>query len=157
MNDTIGAHARACSSDHSPVSWGLIRPSGTTEVASAITSAAPPRARPPRWTRCQGVGTPLWSSTEYWHMGETMIRLRRWVPRRSSGANRWVMAVTLPAQPAPAAAPDAAPEGQEPENRTMPAGQNTRNSGLMIASGRWRPAPAMLDARSSRLLSVSAL
>ena len=85
MNATIGAHACACSSDHSPVSCGLIRPSGTTEVASAITSPAPPRARPPRWTRCHGVGTPSWSSTEYWHIGETMIRLRRWVPRRSSG------------------------------------------------------------------------
>src|SRR5690606_13385764 len=80
--------AEACSSFHSPVSAGLIRPSGTTAVASAITSPAPPRANWPRWTRCQSLGTPLWA--EYWHMGETHTRLGMRVSRSFSGSKRWL-------------------------------------------------------------------
>ena len=38
------------------------------------TSPAPPTARLPRWTRCQSSANP--STEEYWHMGETTIRLR---------------------------------------------------------------------------------
>src|SRR5450759_2551618 len=44
-----------------------MRPSGETAVASAMTSAAPPAARAPRWTRCQSFATP--SSAEYMHIG----------------------------------------------------------------------------------------
>ncbi len=36
---------------------GVIRPSGETAVASAITSPAPPTAREPRWTKCQSFAT----------------------------------------------------------------------------------------------------
>ena len=69
-----------------PASCGEIRPSGTTAVASLITSPAPPRANEPRWTRCQSDGRP--STEEYWHMGETHTRLRNVVPRRVRGSKR---------------------------------------------------------------------
>src|SRR6185312_9726678 len=74
----IGAQASACLSFHKPVQPGVMRPSGDTAVASAITSAAPPMARAPRCTMCHSFGTP--SSAEYWHMGETAMRLRRATP-----------------------------------------------------------------------------
>src|ERR1700722_3269364 len=51
-----------------------MRASGNTAVASVKTSAAPPTARLPRCTRCQSVAKP--SVLEYWHIGETMMRLR---------------------------------------------------------------------------------
>src|SRR5579864_9653621 len=51
-----------------------MRASGTTAVASVKTSAAPPTARLPRCTRCQSVANP--SVLEYWHIGETIMRLR---------------------------------------------------------------------------------
>src|SRR5271167_663914 len=57
-----------------PLSAGVIRPSGDTAVASTITRPAPPTAREPRCTRCQSFGKP--SSDEYWHIGETAMRLR---------------------------------------------------------------------------------
>ena len=46
LTDELGASAWA--SLHSPRSCGLMRPSGSTAVASVITSAAPPTARAPR-------------------------------------------------------------------------------------------------------------
>jgi hypothetical protein len=39
------------------------------------TSPAPPTAREPRCTKCKSFGNPL--SDEYWHMGETAMRVRR--------------------------------------------------------------------------------
>src|ERR1700720_1025702 len=57
-----------------PKSCGLIRPSGETPAASVKTSEAPPTARLPKCTRCQSVAKP--SVLEYWHIGETIIRLR---------------------------------------------------------------------------------
>ena len=56
---------------------------GLTAVASAITSPAPPTARLPRCTRCQSVGRP--SRAEYWHIGETAMRLRSVTSRSRSG------------------------------------------------------------------------
>src|SRR5580700_7248640 len=73
MNRTIRASISTCSSFQIPRSWGLMRPIGTTAVASVKTSAAPPTARLPRCTRCQSVANP--SVLEYWHIGETTIRL----------------------------------------------------------------------------------
>jgi hypothetical protein len=58
-----------------PASAGVMRPSGDTAAASATTRAAPPRARPARWAKCQSLIRP--SSAEYWHMGETMMRFLR--------------------------------------------------------------------------------
>src|SRR5476649_442302 len=55
-----------------PRSCGLMRPSAATAVASVITSAAPPTARLPKWTRCQSFEKP--SRLEYSHMGETTMR-----------------------------------------------------------------------------------
>ena len=63
-----------------------MRPSGRTAVASVITSAAPPTAREPRWTRCQSLASP--SSEEYWHIGETKMRFGKVTPRSVSGSNR---------------------------------------------------------------------
>ncbi len=56
----------------------MIRPSAVTAVASTITSATPPAARLPRWTRCQSSANP--SLATYWHMGDITIRLRSVTP-----------------------------------------------------------------------------
>ena len=82
----IRRHAVACSSFHNPASAGLIRPSGATALASAMTRPAPPVANWPRWTKCQSPGTP--SIAEYWHMGETHTRLGMATSRSFSGSNR---------------------------------------------------------------------
>src|SRR5690348_3606842 len=50
-----------------------------------MTRAAPPTARLPRWTKCQSFGRP--SSLEYWHIGETAIRLRSSSERMANGEN----------------------------------------------------------------------
>ena len=90
MKRAMGAHASACASDHRPVSSGLIRPSGRTALASAMTSPAPPTARLPRWTRCHAFGRP--SRAEYWHIGETAMRLRSVVSRSRRGVKRALIA-----------------------------------------------------------------
>src|SRR6184192_3374553 len=69
-----------------PRSSGLMRPSGETAVASVNTSAAPPTARLPRWTKCQSLAKP--STLEYSHIGETMMRLERVRPLRASESKR---------------------------------------------------------------------
>src|SRR4051794_55206 len=80
------AHASRWASFHRPVSWGLIRPSAVTAVASVRSRPKPPCARAPRFTRCQSVGTPSRRSTEYWHIGASQIRLRTVSPRRVTGS-----------------------------------------------------------------------
>ena len=60
-----------------------------TAVASAITIAAPPTARLPRWTMCQSFGRP--SVLEYWHIGETKMRLRKASERICNGVNSLLM------------------------------------------------------------------
>ena len=62
------------------------RPTGVTPAASTQTMPAPPTARLPRGTKCHSLGMP--SSAEYWHIGDTTIRLRRVTPRRVSGLSR---------------------------------------------------------------------
>src|SRR5450432_3339843 len=76
-----------CLSAQIPASPGVIRPFAETAVASAMTSPAPPTAREPRCTRCQSVATP--SLDEYWHMGETPMRLRNVTDLMVSGENKW--------------------------------------------------------------------
>src|ERR1019366_6500972 len=58
------------------------RPAGVTAEASTITSPAPPCARAPRCTRCQSVANP--STDEYWHIGETPMRLAKSTERSFS-------------------------------------------------------------------------
>src|SRR4051812_39367858 len=72
-----------------PRSWGLMRPSAVTADASVNTSAAPPTARLPRWTRCQSFAKP--STDEYWHMGDTRMRFARLRERRGRDSKRWGM------------------------------------------------------------------
>ncbi len=88
MKRVIGFQAAAWPSCHSPVSAGEILPSGDTALASAITTAAPPTARLPRWTRCQSLGKP--SVAEYWHIGDRTSRLRNSSERWRKGVNRWL-------------------------------------------------------------------
>ncbi len=77
--------ARACSSFQMPTSPWLIRPSAVTPVASTNTAPAPPRAKRPRWTRCQSCTTP--STAAYWHIGEMTTRLRRVTSPMVMGVN----------------------------------------------------------------------
>src|SRR5690554_3422722 len=77
-----------------PVSSAEMRPSGLTPVASVMTRPAPPRAKEPRCTRCQSVGTPSSRSTEYWQRGDTQSRLRN-VTERSVKGDRSA-GVTIP-------------------------------------------------------------
>ena len=68
---------------------GEIRPSGTTAVASVITSPAPPRATARGGRGASRSGTP--STAEYWHIGETQTRLRTLTSRRAMGVKSWLM------------------------------------------------------------------
>src|SRR3954451_15026350 len=98
-----------------PASDGEIRPSGVTAVASVSTSPAPPRAKDPRWTRCQSFGRP--STEEYWHIGATNTRLRKVVPRRVRGSKSRLTLVLTSA----AAAPFPAPGGGGEDHVVRPA------------------------------------
>src|SRR5688572_4268958 len=60
-----------------------MRPSGVTPVASTTNSPAPEQAKVPRCTVCQSVIEP--SSAEYWHIGETTMRLGSVMPPSSIG------------------------------------------------------------------------
>src|SRR5262245_21282903 len=58
-----------------------------------MTAPAPPTARLPRWTRCHSVARPSWQ--EYWHMGETAMRLARVTSRSGRGVNRFTPSLYL--------------------------------------------------------------
>src|SRR3954468_15139895 len=62
-----------------------MRPSGVTPVASTTNKPAPEHANWPRCIRCQSVMQP--SRAEYWHMGETTMRLGRVMPPSWIGVN----------------------------------------------------------------------
>ena len=72
-----------------PRSSDVIRPSGSTAVASTQSRPAPESAKCPRWIMCQSVARPL--SAEYWHMGEMIMRLGRVRLRSESGENNALM------------------------------------------------------------------
>src|SRR5688572_2153973 len=78
-NSAILRRPPICESSQMPVSPCVMRPRFSTAVASTNTTPAPPWANLPRCTRCQSVTWP--SCAEYWHMGETTIRLRIWTSR----------------------------------------------------------------------------
>ena len=83
--------AASVRSSHSPRQPGVMRPSGSTAVASVQNMPAPDSARAPICMRCHADAAPL--SAEYWHMGETTMRLGRRRPRNASGENRALMGV----------------------------------------------------------------
>ena len=57
-NAAMRTSASRCVSFHRPRHHGVIRPRGSTCVASVNTSPAPPVARLPRCTKCQSSATP---------------------------------------------------------------------------------------------------
>src|SRR6202050_949742 len=63
-----------------------MRPSGVTAAASVNTKAAPPTAREARCAKCQSFAWP--STDEYWHIGETTMRLAKSTSRMRSLLNR---------------------------------------------------------------------
>src|SRR3954470_10749524 len=66
-----------------------MRPMGSTAVASLHSIPAPDSASEPRWTMCHSLAWP--SCEEYWHIGDTTIRLERVTPRSVMGENRTLM------------------------------------------------------------------
>ncbi len=84
MNCAMRAWAGTWASDQMPRSPGVILPTASTAVASAITRPAPPAARDPRCTRCQSSGMP--STAEYWHIGDTPILFLTSMPRSLMGS-----------------------------------------------------------------------
>src|ERR1700756_778178 len=66
-----------------------MRPIASTWVASMQNIAAPESERLLMWVKCQSLAEP--SSAEYWHIGDTMMRLASFRPRNSIGENRALM------------------------------------------------------------------
>src|SRR5687767_7253704 len=93
-NRTMRANASRCWSFHSPVQYGVMRPRGSTLVASANTMPAPPTARDARFCKCQSSGSP--SVAEYWHIGETVMRLRAVMERNVMGRKRCGTVLSVP-------------------------------------------------------------
>ena len=63
-----------------------MRPASSTPQASSSTSDAPLVAMEDKWAMCQSVAAPC--SEEYWHIGDTTMRLGNCSPRRASGWNK---------------------------------------------------------------------
>src|SRR5260221_6115830 len=89
MNASMGLNPRAWACAQIPESQSVIRASGDTPLASTMTRPARPAARLPRCTKCQSFGMPR--SEEYWHIGETHIRLPNVTERRVRGVKSWDM------------------------------------------------------------------
>ena len=85
MNCAIGASAAACASDQMPRSCAVMPASAATAAASVNTSAAPPTAKRPSCTRCQGSASPS-VAQEYWHIGDTSTRCLSCTERRVKGS-----------------------------------------------------------------------
>lgn len=54
----MSARGLMWASDHMPLSWGEIRPSGKTAVDSTNVKPGPREAIPPRWALCHDVRKP---------------------------------------------------------------------------------------------------
>jgi hypothetical protein len=91
MNRVVGFKASACSSVQIPRQRGVIRPFGSTAVASAKTSPTPPRAKAERCANCHSVATPL--SADYMHSGESTTRFFKVTPRIVNGEKSWGVAL----------------------------------------------------------------
>src|SRR5437870_12909153 len=68
-----------------PRSWGEMGHSGLTALAEVSKRAAQTKMREPRCTKCESFAKP--PSLEYWHMGETTMRLRSTTSRSSRASN----------------------------------------------------------------------
>ena len=64
----------------------MIRPIADTAVASIVNNPAPDCSSWPQCTVCQSVAQP--STAEYWHIGETTMRLARVRLRSLKGVKR---------------------------------------------------------------------
>ena len=76
--------AASVRSSHRPRQRGVMRPSGSTAVASMVNMPAPLLSRLPQCIRCQSLAQP--SMAWYWHMGATTRRLGS--VRPPSGADK---------------------------------------------------------------------
>jgi len=85
------ANAASVPSSHRPRSAQLMRPRGSTAVASRISRPAPDCARLPRCMACQSLARP--SSAEYWHIGAMTMRLDRVRGPNEIGENSWLKTV----------------------------------------------------------------
>src|ERR1700741_5396323 len=72
IRSSVELIAVSVSSLHRPTSAQVMRPSGSTAVASTVSRAAPEMERGPRWIRGQSFMQPF--SAEYWHIGAITIR-----------------------------------------------------------------------------------
>ena len=75
----IGLSAASHASFQRPRQPAVMRPIASTWVASMQNIAAPESERLLMWVKCQSVAAP--STAEYWHIGETMMRLESFRPR----------------------------------------------------------------------------
>src|SRR5947207_4287121 len=85
----IGCSAASVASFHSPRQPGVMRPMASTWVASMQNIAAPESASELMWVKCQSLASPF--SDEYWHIGETMMRLGNFRSRNWIGEKRLLM------------------------------------------------------------------
>ena len=67
----------------------MMRPMASTWVASMQNIAAPDSDRLLMWVKCQSLAEP--SSAEYWHIGDTMMRLAKVKPRKEIGVKSVLM------------------------------------------------------------------
>ena len=66
-----------------------MRPIASTWVASMQNIAAPDSASELMWVKCQSLASPL--TAEYWHIGDTTMRLASVRSRSLSGENSVLM------------------------------------------------------------------
>src|SRR3546814_1951613 len=90
---TTLASAVSFPSFHKPRQPGVIRPSWLTAVASRQSMPAPPSDKLPRWAICKAVASPLLA--EYWHIGDTTMRLGNVSPRKTRGSKRCAILLTV--------------------------------------------------------------
>ena len=63
-----------------------MRPMAETAVASIVNMPAPDCSICPQWMPCQSEARP--STAEYWHIGDTTMRLARFSLRSANGEKR---------------------------------------------------------------------
>src|SRR5260221_13405352 len=74
----------------------VMRPRRSTPVASTVIRPAPDMANVIQCWRCQSVAEP--SSAEYWHIGETAMRLDICIPPISIGEKSREVIIETPAR-----------------------------------------------------------
>ena len=94
MKSTVGLIAAACSSDQMPRQRGVMRPRGSTAVASVNTRPTLPRAKVLRCAKSHGPAMP--STALYMHSGESATRLGSVTPRIVRGWNSFGVDAMMP-------------------------------------------------------------